>query len=100
MMSLVHLSSFLDVSHCGSVTVAAKNLDYSQPRVSEHLRALEASCGVPLFHREKNRLTLTDAGKHLQRRGTEIFQLLEQIHAELVATREQGSPPRPPTLAA
>jgi LysR family transcriptional repressor of citA len=52
--------------------VAAKTLNFrktsehllmSQPSVTVHIKLLEDFLGIPLFDRNKNRVTLTDAGK-------------------------------------
>ncbi|HEY1133241.1 MAG TPA: LysR family transcriptional regulator [Nocardioides sp.] len=51
MLSLHQLRCFLATYEHGSLTAAAAELGYAQPSVSEQIRALEKSLGVPLFRR-------------------------------------------------
>ena len=51
MMSLHQLTVFLAVYEHESLTRAAEELGYSQPSISEQVRALEKSLGVTLFRR-------------------------------------------------
>lgn len=57
------LSAFESVARLGSVTEAALELDLTQGAVSRQIQKLEELLEVPLFHREKRRLTVTPAGK-------------------------------------
>ncbi len=51
MLSLHQLRCFLTVYEHGSLTAAAEELGYAQPSISEQVRALEKSIGLPLFRR-------------------------------------------------
>jgi DNA-binding transcriptional LysR family regulator len=51
MLSLHQLRCFLATYEHGSLTAAAEELGYAQPSISEQVRALEKSLGVPLFRR-------------------------------------------------
>ncbi|MFC6286917.1 LysR family transcriptional regulator [Nocardioides sp. GCM10027113] len=51
MLSLHQLRCFLATYEHGSLTAAAEELGYAQPSVSEQIRALEKTLGVPLFRR-------------------------------------------------
>ena len=51
MLSLHQLRCFLATYEHGSITAAAEELGYAQPSVSEQVRALEKTLGVPLFRR-------------------------------------------------
>ena len=51
MLSPHQLTCFLATYEHGSLTAAAEELGYAQPSVSEQIRALEKSLGVPLFRR-------------------------------------------------
>src|SRR3546814_15047223 len=44
-------------------TAAAAELGMTQAAVSYQVKLLEERLGVPLFHRENRRVTLTDAGR-------------------------------------
>jgi len=51
MLSLHQLRCFLATYEHGSLTAAAEELGYAQPSVSEQVRSLEKTLGVPLFRR-------------------------------------------------
>jgi DNA-binding transcriptional LysR family regulator len=51
MLSLHQLRCFLTVYEQGSLTAAAEELGYAQPSISEQIRSLEKSIGLPLFRR-------------------------------------------------
>ena len=51
MLSLHQLTCFLATYEHGSLTAAAAELGYAQPSVSEQIKALEKTLGVPLFRR-------------------------------------------------
>ena len=57
----------------GSVTDAAKELNYSQPAVSHHLARLEAETGAQLVQRVGRGIRLTPAGQLLADRAAEIL---------------------------
>lgn len=51
------------VAEEGRFTRAAARLHVAQPSVSSAVAALEQELGAPLFHRERNQVTLTGAGE-------------------------------------
>lgn len=59
------LEVFLAVVHTGSISAAARRLNFSQPAVSQQMKALERSLETPLFTREGGRIELTAAGRTL-----------------------------------
>lgn len=64
-MTLTQLRAFLAAAASGSFTAAARELDTTQPTISELVRKLEDESGLPLFARAGRRLTLTAAGEEL-----------------------------------
>lgn len=60
------LEVFLAVVNAGSISAAARRLDFSQPTVSQQMKSLERIIGVELFTREGGRVELTAAGRTLQ----------------------------------
>ncbi|SLN63539.1 Glycine cleavage system transcriptional activator [Roseovarius albus] len=52
------------VRHRG-FSLAAKELNLSQPAVSRHIATLEGRLGCALFHRDHNKITPTEAGQKL-----------------------------------
>lgn len=60
------LEVFLAVVHTGSISAAARRLNFSQPTVSQQIKALERILDAQLFTREGGRIELTAAGRTLQ----------------------------------
>jgi len=60
-----HLRVFAVVVREGSYSAAAKSLGYTQPAISQQMKALERAIGTPLFARVGRGLRLTDAGEVL-----------------------------------
>lgn len=59
------MDTFLAVCRHMNFTAAAKELNLTQPAVSQHIRFLEKEYGQPLFSYEKKKLRLTKAGEFL-----------------------------------
>src|SRR5215470_5469112 len=57
------LKAFEAVARSNSVTRAAEELSVTQGAVSQQIKALEATLGVKLFNRERQRLKITPAGR-------------------------------------
>jgi DNA-binding transcriptional LysR family regulator len=85
MLNLVHLKVLAAVARHGSVTEAAKELNYSQPSVSHHLSRLEAATGVRLVQRVGRGIRLTPEGQLLASRATEIVGRVDAATSELAA---------------
>ncbi|EIF28500.1 transcriptional regulator [Burkholderia sp. Ch1-1] len=60
---LIQMSTFIRIVEAGSLSVAAKQLNTSQPTVSRHLRALENHLETQLLVRSTHRMNLTEAGR-------------------------------------
>src|SRR4029079_1819421 len=73
------------VARHGSVTVAAKELHYSQPSVTHHLARLEGHTGAQWLQRVGRRIRLTPAGQLLADRAAEIIGRIDAAGAELSA---------------
>ena len=65
MLDVTRLRVLVAVARYGSVTAAAKALNYAQPSVSHHLARLEAETGIKLIQRAGRGIRLTDAGRLL-----------------------------------
>ncbi len=85
MFNLVHLKVLAAVARYGSVTEAAKELNYSQPSVSHHLSRLEAATGVKLIQRVGRGIRLTPEGQLLANRASEIVGRVDAASNELAA---------------
>ena len=73
------------VARNGSVTAAAKELNYSQPSVTHHLGRLEAETGAQLLQRVGRGIRVTPAGQLLADRATEILGRIDAAGEELSA---------------
>lgn len=69
------LAYFLAVAREGNVTAAADSLHMTQPALSRQMKGLERQLGCTLFERGRG-VTLTDAGRLLQRRAGEMLDLM------------------------
>jgi DNA-binding transcriptional LysR family regulator len=85
LVNLVHLKVLAAVARHGSVTEAAKELQYSQPSVSHHLSRLEAATGAKLVQRVGRGIRLTPEGQLLANRATEIVGRVDAATKELAA---------------
>ena len=85
MLDIVRLRILAAIAAYGSVTKAAKHLNYSQPAVSHHLARLEAETGARLVQRIGRGIRLTPEGEHLARRAAEIVGRVDTAAAELSA---------------
>jgi molybdate transport repressor ModE-like protein len=85
MLNLTQLKVLEAVARHGSVTEAAKELNYSQPSVSHHLGRLENATGAKLIQRVGRGIRLTPEGELLAQRATEILGRLDAASAELAA---------------
>ena len=85
MLSLTQLRVLDAVARHGSVTQAAKELNYSQPSVSHHLGRLEAATGAKLIQRVGRGIRLTPEGELLAGRATEILGRVDAASVELAA---------------
>jgi DNA-binding transcriptional LysR family regulator len=85
MLDVTRLRVLVAVARYGSVTAAARALNYAQPSVSHHLARLEAETGVKLIQRAGRGIRLTDAGRLLAERGAEVIGRLDAAENELGA---------------
>lgn len=76
--SLTWLRAFEAAARHLSFTRAAEELGLTQSAVSQHVRALEADLGTPLFLRVHRALRLTEAGRLLLPEVTSGLQVLTQ----------------------
>jgi DNA-binding transcriptional LysR family regulator len=84
MLDVTRLRVLVAVARHGSVTAAARALNYAQPSVSHHLARLEAETGTKLVQRAGRGIRLTDAGRLLAERAVEVIGRLDAAENELV----------------
>ena len=84
-MDLRYLRFFIAVAEEMNVTRAAERLHTVQPSVSRQIHRLEEIVGTPLFHRERHRLDLTEAGAVFLKESRAI---LEQVNHAIALARQ------------
>jgi len=82
-MDLRHLHTFRTVVDKGSFSLAADELEISQPAVSFQIRALEDSVGQRLLDRSGRRVALTEAGEVAYRYARRMIGLEQEFEREM-----------------
>ena len=82
-MDVRQLKYFQAIAEEGQISRAAKRLNMAQPPLSQQLKLLESELGVVLLERGPRQIKLTEAGKLLQDRATQIIDLLNATTTEL-----------------
>jgi LysR family hca operon transcriptional activator len=87
-----YLKYFVAVAEDLNFTKAAERLHTVQPSLSQQIKRLEEMVGVPLFHRMKHRVTLTEAGRVFLEDSTRILRDVEKAfsRARQAAKAESG----------
>jgi DNA-binding transcriptional LysR family regulator len=82
-MEFLQLKYFQVVARLEHITKAAKELNVSQPSVSNSIQRLEKKLGIPLFERQGRQIKLNIFGKTYLRRVEQAFLALEEGKREL-----------------
>lgn len=75
-MELTQIRYFLEVAESQHMTASAEKLHIAQPALSQSIRRLEKSLGVPLFEAKGRNIVLTEYGKYLQ---SQLLPIMEQL---------------------
>ncbi|MFJ2619357.1 LysR family transcriptional regulator [Glutamicibacter sp. NPDC087344] len=78
------------VAHHGTVTAAARSLNYTPSAVSHQLKALSADLGVVLLESEGRSVRLTEAARTLLRHAQLLFAQAERAYAEIQEGSHSG----------
>ncbi len=78
-----YIEAFSEVIACGSVSAAAKKLGVSQPAISQLIKKLEKSVGVPLFVRRNGLIFPTDRANSLRDDVEQLLMQLDKIQMQL-----------------
>lgn len=81
-MLLKQLEYFISVVEHNSFTQAAYENYVSQSAISQQIKSLEASLGIPLMVREKRSFHLTPAGEYLYRNGKHMMLRIKNLQEE------------------
>lgn len=82
-MDIRQLKYFIAIAEEGQITGAARKLNMAQPPLSYHLKLLEDELGVKLVERGSRKIKLTDAGKMLYAKASQILKLTETTVKQL-----------------
>ncbi|ARX86615.1 MULTISPECIES: LysR family transcriptional regulator [Streptomyces] len=80
-----HIRSFHEVVRTGSYSAAARSLGYTQPAITQQMKALERSVGTVLFTRVGRRMRLTEAGEALSRHAGVILGNIDAAQQQMNA---------------
>jgi DNA-binding transcriptional LysR family regulator len=91
--TLPQLRLFEASARLGSFTLAAQELNMSQPAASVQIKKLSETVGIPLFEQVGKRIYLTDAGRRVYEGCQEVFRALMSVEESLADMRslESGS---------
>ena len=81
-MNILKLRTFVLTAESGSLSQVAKIMGKSRPSLSMSLSSLEDELGVELFHRTKNKLTLSEAGQELFPDCKNIVNIADNIYSK------------------
>lgn len=90
-MEFHQLRYFVAVAETGSFSRAAERCHVSQPSLSQQIQKLERRLGKPLFNRLGHRTVLTDAGRLLLDRATQVLGTVADTERRLRAGDNQLS---------
>jgi len=82
-MDLRNLKTFHVVSTYLNFTKAAQLLNYSQPTISQQIKALEDEIGHTLINRMGKKMFLSQVGKILKEHTDKLFNILEEMEEDL-----------------
>ncbi|WEH40120.1 LysR family transcriptional regulator [Streptomyces sp. AM 2-1-1] len=85
MIEARHLRVLRAVATTGSFSAAARELGFTQPAISQQMKALETSAGTPLLIRTGREMRLTQAGEALVRHASGILAGLTAAEEEVAA---------------
>lgn len=84
MLTDFRLKVFLTAAQQKSFTRAARELNISQPAVSQNVAELEQQVGDTLFERGRGEVTLTQKGEILLKYAEKILHLYDNLNTELI----------------
>ena len=79
-MKLKVLEYFIALAESKSINEAAQKLYIAQPSLTKALHLFEKEIGLPLFHRTKAGITLTEAGRKILPEARQMVEYLSLIH--------------------
>jgi len=99
MLDLRRLLVLRAVAHHGSLSAAARQLGYTQPAITHHIRRLEREVGTPLVARAGRGIRLTEAGQALAAHADAVIAGLRAGRARLASFPSSSATLVPAALA-
>ena len=90
MLELSDLRIFVTVVAEGGIMKAARKLNRVPSNITTRIKGLEASAGVQLFHRHKQRLHLSPSGELLLVYAEKLLRLSEEASSALAGSAPAG----------
>jgi len=87
-MNLKDLEVFQTVANKGTITKAAKHLNYVQSNITSRIQKLETELNTKLFNRHQRGMTLTPEGKKLVTYSEKILSLANEMQKVLQSKRD------------
>ncbi|MDH5611011.1 MAG: LysR family transcriptional regulator [Gammaproteobacteria bacterium] len=87
-MDIEHLKTFLEVERMRNFRKAAENLCISPSAISARIRQLEQTIGLVLFRRDRQTVSLTQAGERFERHARFILSAWEHAHQEIALSKQ------------
>jgi len=81
-MEFQQLRYFIEVAKIENFTTAAQRCHVTQPTLSHQIKKLEEELGERLFQRNNRMVRLTEFGKRLYPKATDILEGIRQMHEE------------------
>lgn len=91
--NLYHLKYFKTAADLGGIAAAAKKLGVSQPAISQAIRKLEEVLQCELMIHTRNRFKLTEEGKLLVKKASDLEGFLENLKNDLRGLQNEPSGP-------
>lgn len=82
-MEILQMRYFLDVAETQHMTESAERLHIAQPALSQAIKRLEESVGVPLFAKKGRGILLTEYGRYLQEQLIPIVEKIDNLPGQL-----------------
>lgn len=89
-MNFADLQIFKTVVDEGGIVKAARKLHRVPSNITTRIKQLEASVGIPLFHRDRQRLHLSPSGELLLGYASRLIDLSEEARHVVSGTAPQG----------
>ncbi len=79
------LRGFYYTATCGTISAAMKEMHRNQSAITYQIKSLEKEFGVKLFSGTKNNRVLTEEGKLLLTRASQLFNFINELKSQLAS---------------